>query len=58
MVLTRELPQVAGPTGRRSISGIIIQDLKVLGMDQNANPSSTQPSVAHTATLEVSPKTP
>jgi pilus assembly protein CpaB len=56
VVLTRELPQVAGPTGRRFISGIILQDLKVLGMDQNANPSSTQPSVSHTATLEVSPE--
>jgi pilus assembly protein CpaB len=54
VVLTRELPQIAGPTGRRFISGIIIQDLKVLGMDQNANPSSTQPTVSHTATLEVS----
>jgi len=53
VVLTRELPQVAGPTGRRFVSGIIIQNLKVLGMDQNANPSSTQPSVSHTATLEV-----
>ena len=53
VVLTRELPQVAGPTGRRFTSGIILQDLKVLGMDQNANPSSTQPSVSHTATLEV-----
>jgi pilus assembly protein CpaB len=53
VVLTRELPQTAGPTGRRFISGIIIQDLRVLGMDQNANPSSTQPAVSHTATLEV-----
>jgi pilus assembly protein CpaB len=53
VVLTRELPQVAGPTGRRFVSGIIIQNLKVLGMDQNANPSSTAPSVSHTATLEV-----
>jgi pilus assembly protein CpaB len=56
VVLTRELPQIAGPTGRRFISGIILQDLKVLGMDQNANPSSTAPSVSHTATLEVSPE--
>ena len=56
VVLTRELPQIAGPTGRRFISGIILQDLKILGMDQNANPSSTAPLVSHTATLEVSPE--
>jgi len=53
VVLTKELPQTNGPNGRRFISGILIQNLKVLGMDQNANPSSTQPSVSHTATLEV-----
>jgi pilus assembly protein CpaB len=53
VVLTRELPQTNGPNNRRFVSGIIIQNLKVLGMDQNANPSSTQPSVSHTATLEV-----
>ena len=45
VVLTRELQETNGPTGKRFISGIILQNLKVLGMDQNANPSSTQPAV-------------
>ena len=54
VVLTRELSQAQGATSRRFASQIIVQDLKVLGMDQNANPSSTAPSVARTATLEVS----
>ena len=56
VVLTRDLTSAPGPdsiNGRRFVSGIIIQNLRVLGMDQNANPSSTQPSVSHTATLEV-----
>ncbi len=54
VMLTRELAQAQGATSRRFVSEIIVQDLKVLGMDQNANPSSTQPTVARTATLEVS----
>ena len=54
VMLTRELAQAQGATSRRFASEIIVQDLKVLGMDQNANPSSTQAAVARTATLEVS----
>ena len=54
VVLTRELSQAQGASSRRFASQIIVQNLKVLGMDQNANPSSTTPSVARTATLEVS----
>ncbi len=54
VVLTRELAQVQGAASRRFVSQVIVQNLKVLGMDQNANPSSTAPAVAHTATLEVS----
>jgi len=54
VVLTRELSQTQGAVSRRFASQVIVQNLKVLGMDQNANPSSTAPSVAHTATLEVS----
>ena len=54
VMLTRELAQPQGASSRRFASEIIVQDLKVLGMDQNANPSSTQAAVARTATLEVS----
>ena len=32
---------------------VVIQNVRVLGMDLNANPTSTQPAVASTATLEV-----
>jgi pilus assembly protein CpaB len=55
VVLTRELPAESGDNGggRRFVSSVVIQDTKVLGMDLNADPSSTHPAVAHTATLEV-----
>ena len=59
VVLTREIlapppkGQAPGTVPRRFVSEVISQNLKVLGMDQNANPSSTQPTVARTATLEV-----
>jgi len=59
VVLTREIlqplrpGQAPGTVPRRFVSEVISQNLKVLGMDQNANPSSTQPAVARTATLEV-----
>lgn len=33
---------------------VVLQDVKVLGMDLNADPTSTTSVVAHTATLEVS----
>jgi pilus assembly protein CpaB len=32
---------------------VVLQDIKVLGMDLNADPTTTQSAVAHTATLEV-----
>jgi pilus assembly protein CpaB len=35
------------------ISELVLQDVRVLGMDLNADPTSTQAAVAHTATLEV-----
>ncbi|MGH7017594.1 MAG: Flp pilus assembly protein CpaB [Caulobacteraceae bacterium] len=56
VILTYDLSQLAGgmPGGKRLLSEIILQDLKVLGVDLNADPSSTQAQVAHTATLEVS----
>jgi pilus assembly protein CpaB len=61
VVLTYDLSTIAGGSppggtanGKRLISTIVLQDVRVLGMDLNADPSSTQAVVAHTATLEVS----
>jgi pilus assembly protein CpaB len=55
VVLTRDL--AAGQTGAENkaklVSDIVIQNVRVLGMDLNVDPNSTHPAVAHTATLEV-----
>ena len=56
VVLTRELPGDNETRGRRLISSVITQDVKVLGMDLNVDPDSDRPAVAHTATLELSPQ--
>jgi pilus assembly protein CpaB len=60
VVLTYDLSTMAGgnpagnlSNGKRLMSTVALQDIRVLGMDLNANPNSTQPTVAHTATLEV-----
>jgi pilus assembly protein CpaB len=39
---------------KRYVSDIVLQDVRVLGMDLNADPTSATAAVAHTATLEVS----
>ena len=56
VVLTRDLnetnPSTANP-GKRLVSDVVLQDVRVLGMDLNADPTSTAAAVAHTATLEV-----
>jgi pilus assembly protein CpaB len=57
VVLTRDLSTMAGGEqggGKRLVSNVVIQNVRVLGMDLNADPNSTQATVAHTATLEVS----
>jgi pilus assembly protein CpaB len=57
VVLTRDMTSAPGPdsiNGRRMVSTVVGENLRVLGMDLNANPSSSQPAVARTATLEVS----
>ncbi len=59
VVLTRDVPipaQVREECGgcKRYVTNVVIQNVRILGMDLNADPSSTQPIVAHTATLEVS----
>jgi pilus assembly protein CpaB len=55
VVLTRNVG-VNYQTGQKGslVSDMVIQNVKVLGMDLNADPNSTKPAVAHTATLEVS----
>ena len=53
MVLARDLSTMGGSeaaNGKRLVSNIVIQNVRVLGMDLNADPSSTQAAVAHTAT--------
>jgi len=57
VVLTRDVANesTAGLSGqRRLVSSIVGQDLRVLGIDQNANPTTTTPTIARAATLEVS----
>ena len=56
VLLTRELPIPSGlqVTDMKLLqTTVVIQNVRVLGMDLNANPTSTQPAVASTATLEV-----
>jgi pilus assembly protein CpaB len=56
VVLTRELPIPSGlqvSNMKLLQTTVVIQNVRVLGMDLNANPTSTQPAVASTATLEV-----
>jgi pilus assembly protein CpaB len=59
VVLTRSIPVTpkAGGPGcgdcKLYFSNIVLQDVRVLGLDLNADPSSTQAAVAHTATMEV-----
>jgi pilus assembly protein CpaB len=58
VVLTQDLAQTGGEasagSGKRLVSNVVIQNVRVLGMDLNADPSTTQAAIAHTATLEVS----
>lgn len=59
VVLARELPipeaiRTACGGCKRYVSNVVIQNVRILGMDLNADPSSTTSAVAHTSTLEVS----
>ena len=57
VVLTRDVSNQAAVDGGRAgklVSQVVLQNLRVLGMDLNVDPTSTHPAVAHTATLEVS----
>lgn len=56
VVLTRDAsgqPTIGVAQGSHLVSDVVIQNARVLGMDLNADPTSTHPAVAHTATLEV-----
>jgi pilus assembly protein CpaB len=56
VVLTRDVTPPtsnSAPSSRRIASEVVLQNVRVLGVDQNANPTSTQAVVARTATLEV-----
>lgn len=39
--------------GPRFVTDVVLQNIRILGMDLNADPSSDKPTVARTATLEV-----
>jgi pilus assembly protein CpaB len=58
VVLTRDISSQGavdgGARGAKLLSQVVLQNVRVLGMDLNVDPTSTHPSVAHTATLEVS----
>jgi pilus assembly protein CpaB len=59
IVLTRELPTPANSSDancncKHYIADVVLQDVRVMGMDLNADPTSSTPAVAHTATLQVS----
>ena len=57
VVLTREVgTNYQTGTKGKLVSDIVIQNVRVLGMDLNADPNSTKAAVAHTATMEVTPK--
>lgn len=55
VVLTRDIgtPGPDAATSKRLVSGVVLQNVRVLGMDQNADPTSTHASPPRTATLEV-----
>jgi pilus assembly protein CpaB len=56
VVYSHELPTPIADAGNGKLfgAGVLIQSVRVLGVDLNANPTSTQPAVPSTATLEVS----
>ena len=57
VVLTRDVSQgqaMEGAGRNKFVSDVVLQNVRVLGMDLNVDPASTKPTVAHTATLEVS----
>jgi pilus assembly protein CpaB len=54
VIMTRETNSEASDKGL--ISQVVVQNVRVLGVDLNADPASTQTAVRRTATLEVKPE--
>jgi pilus assembly protein CpaB len=57
VVLTRDITGAADTNGQaqhKLLSAVVAQDLRVLGVDLNANPTTATPAVGRSATLEVS----
>lgn len=52
VLLTRDLS--SSKEARYLVTEVVIQNVRLLGVDLNANPTSTEPSAPKTATLEVS----
>jgi pilus assembly protein CpaB len=58
VIVSRDIPIITIPgqptcNCKRVRADVVIQDVRVLGVDLNADPTSTQANFAHTATLEV-----
>jgi len=54
VVLMRNLTADGGP--RNLVSDVVLQNVRVLGVDLNADPTSNKPATPNTATLEVAVK--
>ncbi|THD58547.1 Flp pilus assembly protein CpaB [Phenylobacterium sp.] len=54
VVLMRDLSTDANSSKHNFVSEVVIQDVRVLGVDLNADPASNKPATPSTATLEVS----
>ena len=58
VIVSRDIPIITVPgeptcNCKRVRADVVIQDIRVLGVDLNADPTTTQAAYAHTATLEV-----
>ncbi|HEY1752639.1 MAG TPA: Flp pilus assembly protein CpaB [Caulobacteraceae bacterium] len=58
VILSRDIPQLNIPgqptcNCKRVRADVVLQDVKVLGIDLNADPTTTQAAIGHTATLQV-----
>ena len=51
VLITRQLPE-----GNRQVTDVLLQAVKVIAIDQNAQGADGKPVLAKTATLEVNPK--
>jgi pilus assembly protein CpaB len=54
VVLMRNLTLDAPAAGKNLVSQVVLQNVRVLGVDLNADPTSNKPAAPNTATLEVS----